>query len=73
MNWIYSSLSILAGVASFGFGNPAGLPVFGLAFGAAAALRESRSSRRLPVYLAAGFGCLVSALGTLISLMAVHH
>jgi hypothetical protein len=70
---VYSSLSILAGISSFGFGNPAALPVFGLAFGSAALLRESRGARRRPVLLTAGFGCIVCGLGTLVSLMLVHR
>jgi hypothetical protein len=43
---LFAILSLGAGVASFAAGNPAGLPVLGLAFGAAGALREYRGLKR---------------------------
>lgn len=52
---------------------PAALPVFGLAFGTAAILRESRGLQRLPVLLAAGLGCLVCGAGTILNLMVFHR
>jgi hypothetical protein len=63
----------MAGITSFGSGNPAALPVFGLAFGAAALVRESRGSRRKPIFVASGLGCLVCGLGTIVSLLVVHR
>jgi hypothetical protein len=38
--------SIVFGVASFAFGNPAGVPVFGLAFATAGFLREALGKKR---------------------------
>ncbi len=73
MNLLYTALSVLAGIASLQSGHPRGLPVLGLAFGAAAVLRESRGSRRLLVLLVAGLGCLASGLGTIGSLVAVYR
>jgi hypothetical protein len=73
LNWVYSVLAILAGIASFEYGTPVSLPVFGLAFGAAALLRESRSSRRFPVLFSAALGCLVCGLVVIVRLLAVNR
>jgi hypothetical protein len=62
---IFSGLLAVAfGFGAFVFANPAGVPVFGLAFAAAGFLRESRGSKRMSVFVLLGAGTLICTLGT---------
>lgn len=70
MNAIYGILSILFGVGTFFFVNPAGLPVFGLAFAAAGLLRESRGEKRKAVIAISILGAVICGVGTVVSLLA---
>lgn len=71
MTVLYAVLSVLLGFVSFG-GGPGALPVFGLAFGAAALVRESRTTHRTAVYAGAACGCILSVVATAIMLIANH-
>jgi len=68
MSILFGVLALLFGIGAFAFMNPAGVPVFGLAFAATGFLRESRGSKRLAVFILLGAGTLVCAVGTLRSL-----
>jgi len=68
----YAALSVVLGFASLG-GSPAALPVLGLAFGAAALVRESQTARRSAVYASAACGCAFSAVATALRLVTVHR
>jgi len=57
------------GAWSFTLGDPAAIPVFGLAFGAAGIVRESRGSKRVVVILISGLGEVLGIIG---SVMAVR-
>ena len=80
MSILFGLLAVISGIAAFAFANPAGLPVFGLAFAAAGYLREyrgsqraavlgdfvkSRGPQRMPVYALLGVGSLICAVGVL--------
>ena len=69
MNMVYGVLSIIFGVGTFFFANPAGVPVFGLAFAAAGLIRESRGQKRKIVIAISVIGALICAAGTVVSLM----
>ena len=64
----FAIASIIFGAGSFAFGNPAGMPVLGLAFAAAGFLRESRSSKRLFVFVLLAVGVVLCAYATFLSL-----
>jgi hypothetical protein len=64
----FAVASIIFGAGSFAFGNPAGVPVFGLAFAAAGFLRESRGSKRRLVFALLAIGAVLSVYGTFLSL-----
>jgi hypothetical protein len=64
------AVSILFGVVSIGFQNPAGVPVIGLAFAAAGFLRESRERRRAWMFVVLAVGIALCGYATLSSL---HH
>ncbi len=68
MSIFFGILAVLFGAGAFAFANPAGVPVFGLAFAAAGFLRESRGSKRLAVFILLGVGVLLCVIGTLRSL-----
>jgi hypothetical protein len=65
MSIFFGLLALVFGVGTFVFANPAGVPIFGLAFAAAGFLRESRGSKRIGVFLLLGAGSLVCAVGLL--------
>ena len=64
----FAVTSIIFGAGSFAFGNPAGVPVFGLAFAAAGFLRESRGSKRRFVFALLAIGFAFCAYATFLSL-----
>ena len=64
----FAIASIIFGAGSFAYGNPAGVPVFGLAFAAAGFLRESRSSKRRFVFALLAVGVVLCAYATFLSL-----
>jgi len=64
----FALASITFGIGSFAYGNPAGLPVFGLAFAAAGFLRESRASKRSFVFILLAVGVIICAYATYLSL-----
>jgi hypothetical protein len=65
MSALFGIFAILLGVAAFMFTNPAGVPIFGLAFGAAGFLRESRGSKRAGIFILLSLGTLISSAGIL--------
>jgi hypothetical protein len=65
MSIFFGVLAVVFGIGTFAFVNPAGVPVFGLAFAAAGFLRESRGSKRMAVFILLGAGTLICAFGTL--------
>lgn len=64
----FAVASILFGAGSFAFDNPAGVPVFGLAFAAAGFLRESRGAKRSYVFGLLAIGVALCAYATFLSL-----
>lgn len=72
MNWLYSALALLLGFVGLDGRNPAVLPSLGMAFGAAALVRESRAGRRPGVRALAGLGCALSGLAAAIHFLASH-
>jgi len=68
MSIIFGILALFFGIGAFAFANPAGVPVFGLAFAAAGFLREFRNSKRAAVFFLLGLATLICAFGTLRSL-----
>jgi len=64
----FALASILFGAGSFAFANPAGAPVFGLAFAAAGFLRESRTAKRPWVFAVLTIGLALCAYGSFLSL-----
>lgn len=60
--------SILLGVISLGFLNPAAVPVVGLGFTAAGFLRESRENKRIAVFVILAVGGALCAWTAVISL-----
>jgi len=65
MSIFFGILTVAFGVGAFAFANPAGVPVFGLAFAAAGFLREFRSTKRMAVFVLLGAGTLICVVGTL--------
>jgi hypothetical protein len=65
MSIFFGLLAVVFGIGAFAFANPAGVPVFGLAFAAAGFLRESRGSKRMAVFILLGAGSLICAVGLL--------
>jgi hypothetical protein len=65
MSIFFGLLAVVFGIGAFAFANPAGVPVFGLAFAAAGFLRESRGSKRMAVFILLGAGSLICAVGML--------
>jgi hypothetical protein len=65
MSILFGLLAVVFGVGAFAFANPAGVPIFGLAFAAAGFLRESRGSKRMGVFILLGVGSLICAVGLL--------
>ena len=65
MSIFFGLLAVVFGIGAFAFANPAGVPVFGLAFAAAGFLRESRGSKRVAVFVLLGAGTLICAVGVL--------
>jgi hypothetical protein len=68
MSIFFGLLAVVFGVGAFAFGNPAGVPIFGLAFAGAGFLRESRGKKRMAVFVLLGAGTLICIVGTLRSL-----
>jgi hypothetical protein len=71
MSICFGFLAALFGVGAFAFTNPAGVPVFGLAFAAAGFLRESRGSKRIAVFALLGAGACICAVGLLRSFQII--
>ncbi len=69
MNIFYALLSISFGIGTFAFKNPAGVPVFGLAFAAAGFLREFRGQKRKSVMMLLTGGSVICIVGTVKSLL----
>jgi hypothetical protein len=69
MSIFFAALAVAFGIGGFVFVNPAGLPIFGLAFAAAGFLRESRSRKRKAVLAFLGIGALVCSVGLLRSFL----
>jgi hypothetical protein len=65
MSIFYGVLAVVSGIGGFVFADPAGVPVFGLAFAAAGFMRESRGSRRAGVFALLGVGSLICVVGLL--------
>ena len=65
MSIFFGLLAVVFGVGAFAFANPAGVPIFGLAFAAAGFLREFRGSKRMVVFILLGAGSLICAVGVL--------
>ena len=65
MSILFGIVALVFGSGSFAFGNPAGVPVFGLAFAAAGFLRESRARKRTGVFVLLSAASLICAVGTL--------
>ena len=63
MSIFFGLLAVVFGIGAFAFANPAGVPVFGLAFAAAGFLRESRGSKRMAGFILLGAGSLICAVG----------
>lgn len=63
-------VSVVLGVLSLGFLNPAGVPVIGLAFAAAGLVRESREGKRAWIFVLLAIGTALCAYATFISF---HH
>jgi hypothetical protein len=75
-----SFIPLLDAVAAIGlaaislrFANPAGVPVVGLAFAAVGLVRESRESRRIPVFMLLAIGAILCAYATFIALIHANH
>ena len=64
MSILFAIVGMVLGFGSFAFGNPAGVPVFGLAFVAAGFLRESRARKRTAVFVLLGAASLICMVGT---------
>jgi hypothetical protein len=69
MNIFYALLSSLFGIGTFAFKNPAGFPVFGLAFAAAGFFREFRGQKRKGVIIFLTVGGVICIVGTVKSLL----
>jgi hypothetical protein len=69
MNIVYAVLGLVLGLSAFAFRDPAAVPVFGLAFGLAAVLRESRGLKRRGVLALACVGCLISLVGSILAIL----
>jgi hypothetical protein len=65
MSILFGVLAVVFGVGTFAFADPAGVPIFGLAFAAAGFLRESRARKRMPVFILLGAGTLICTVGLL--------
>jgi hypothetical protein len=65
MSVFFGLLAVAFGVGTFAFADPAGVPIFGLAFAAAGFLRESRGGKRMAVFVLLGVGTLICAVGAL--------
>jgi hypothetical protein len=65
MSIFFGILSVVFGVGAFAFANPAGVPIFGLAFAAAGFLRESRGGKQMLVFVLLGAGALICTVGLL--------
>jgi hypothetical protein len=65
MSIVFGILALIFGIGTFAFANPAGVPVFGLAFVAAGFLREFRGSKRVAVFVFLGLVTLICVFGTL--------
>ena len=65
MSILYGFLALTLGVVAFAFGNPAGVPIFGLAFAGAGFLREFRGPKRMPILLFLVVGSGICVFGTL--------
>ena len=63
MNILYGVLSLICGFLSFGAGNPALIPVLGLAFGAAGLVRENRGEKRKGIVALCAIGLVLSVVG----------
>jgi hypothetical protein len=63
-------VSVVLGALSFGFLNPAGIPVIGMAFAAAGFVRESREGKRAWVFALLAVGAVLCGYATFI---AFHH
>jgi hypothetical protein len=66
-------VSILLGVMSFGFLNPAGVPVVGLAFAGVGFVGESRQSKRSFIFILLAVGAVLCGYATFISLSHAGH
>jgi hypothetical protein len=71
MSIIFGILALFFGIGAFTFANPAGVPVFGLAFAAAGFLREFRNSKRVAVFILLGLATLICVFGTLRSFQLI--
>jgi hypothetical protein len=65
MSIVFGILALIFGIGTFAFANPAGVPIFGLAFVAAGFLREFRGNKRMAVFILLGLGMLICTFGTL--------
>ena len=65
MSIFFGLLAVVFGVGAFAFANPAGVPIFGLAFAAAGLLREFRGSKRMGIFILLGTGSLICAVSVL--------
>jgi hypothetical protein len=68
MPLFFAVVSIIFGAGSLAFENPAGGPVFALAFAAAGFLRESRGAKRNWIFALLIIGLGLSVYGTVLSL-----
>jgi hypothetical protein len=66
-------VSILLGVISLGFLNPAGVPVVGLAFAGVGFVGESRQSKRSFIFILLAVGAVLCGYATFISLSHAGH
>ena len=63
MSVFFGLFSLCLGAGAFCFSDPAGIPVFGLAFAGAGALREARGAKRASAYALLTISALICAFG----------
>ncbi len=68
MEIFYAVIALLLGGMSFVMANPAGMPVFALAFAAAGFLRERRGARRKWLLALLAVAIIIGVIGSIISL-----